>query len=72
MRRYMGMRGIGVEEGAKTSIHLATSHDVEGFTGLYFVDQRAELAMAAAREANAAATLWNMSDRLIGDPTTAS
>lgn len=65
MRRYMGMRGISLEDGAKTSIHLAASADVEGITGHYFADQREELPTAAARDTNAAMQLWDMSNQLI-------
>jgi len=66
MRRYMALRGIGVEEGARTSIHLASAPDVEGVSGGYFVDRHPAACSAAARDTSAAARLWKLSEGLVG------
>ncbi len=64
MRRFMNMRGISVEEGAKTSIHLASSDEVEKLTGLYFVNRQPAPCSNAARDEQAAERLWRLSEEL--------
>lgn len=64
MRRFFSLRGIGVEEGAATSIYLATSPEVERVSGQYFVKQLPAPCAAAARDPAAAARLWQLSEEL--------
>src|SRR5262249_21571535 len=40
LRRWAGLFGRSVEEGARTSVYLATSPEVEGVTGKYFARQK--------------------------------
>ena len=57
---------LGSEEaGARTSVYLATSPDVEGKTGLYFKSSREATPTRAARDDAAAAKLWELSERLV-------
>ena len=56
------------EEGARTSVFLATSLSVEGVTGRYFVRSRARTPSAAARDAGAARRLWAVSEQLVAGP----
>lgn len=52
-------------QGAATTIHLASSPDVSGITGEYFVDARQVKPNRAARDDEAARRLWEESERLI-------
>jgi NAD(P)-dependent dehydrogenase (short-subunit alcohol dehydrogenase family) len=62
--------GISVEEGAKTSVYLATASNVEGLSGGYYVKCRlAELQTRAEAVSDAAAErLWKVSEQLVGVP----
>jgi NAD(P)-dependent dehydrogenase (short-subunit alcohol dehydrogenase family) len=62
--------GISVEEGAKTSLYLATSPDVAGLSGGYYVRCRlAELQTRAEAVSDAVAErLWKVSEELVGLP----
>ncbi|MBL8917670.1 MAG: SDR family oxidoreductase [Myxococcaceae bacterium] len=55
---------ISNEQGAKTSVFLATSKDVEGVTGKYFDKCRERAPSAAAMDDAAAAKLWAISEQL--------
>ena len=54
------------QRGAATSIYLASSPEVEGITGRYFVDRRARTSSKASYDADAAARLWQVSTGLVG------
>jgi NAD(P)-dependent dehydrogenase (short-subunit alcohol dehydrogenase family) len=66
MRRWAGLLGISAEEGAKTPVYLATSPEVEGVTGQYFVKQRPVQSSAALRDESGARRLWQVSETLTG------
>lgn len=57
---------IGPAKGAETSVYLASSPEVEGVTGKYFVKCRARTPSKAARDEAAAKRLWEESERLVG------
>src|SRR5262249_23911357 len=57
---------ITPEEGARTSVHLASSPEVEGITGKYFVKQRQVQPSAAALDEPAARRLWELSEEMTG------
>ncbi len=52
------------EEGAQTSIHLASSPEVEGLTSKYWSDCKAVPSNAASYDTDAAARLWQISEEL--------
>ncbi len=54
------------EEGARSSIYLATSPAVEGITGKYFEDEQAVQADPAAYDEPTARTLWQVSAEMTG------
>jgi retinol dehydrogenase 12 len=54
------------EHGADTSLYVATSPAVEGFTGRYFDHSREKEATAAARDMATAQRLWTVSAALMG------
>jgi NAD(P)-dependent dehydrogenase (short-subunit alcohol dehydrogenase family) len=53
------------EEGARTSIHLASSPEVEGVTGQYFANEQPTRSSKASYDQAAAARLWDVSTRLV-------
>ena len=62
------MRAIGVpvEEGAKTSLFLATAGEVEGLSGGYYKECTAIDPKSHALDEASAARLWEVSERLVG------
>ncbi|HEY2365870.1 MAG TPA: SDR family NAD(P)-dependent oxidoreductase, partial [Polyangiaceae bacterium] len=57
---------LGSEEtGAKTSVYLASSPDVEGKTGLYWKSSREAKPTRAGQDDEAAKRLWKLSEELI-------
>jgi NAD(P)-dependent dehydrogenase (short-subunit alcohol dehydrogenase family) len=57
---------IGEEKGARTSIYLASSPEVDGVTGGYFVRNKPRLPPGNARDPEAARRLWEVSARMCG------
>ena len=56
---------ITPEEGARTSVYLASSPEVEGVTGNYYTKCRAVSVSAKARDDAIAQRLWDESDQLL-------
>ncbi len=54
------------EKGAETSIYLASSAEVAGVTGRYFVNCRSKTSARASYDTAAAAQLWQVSAALVG------
>jgi NAD(P)-dependent dehydrogenase (short-subunit alcohol dehydrogenase family) len=50
-----------INDGASTSIYLASSREVEGVSGKYFVDTREVVSDPASYDKQAAEKLWNLS-----------
>ena len=62
-----GMHGSDtVQEGAETSVFLATSEDVAGVTGRYFARQREVSPAPSALDVDARKKLWEVSEQLSG------
>ncbi len=57
--------GISAEEGAKTSIYLATSPDVEGITGKYFVKSIPVRSAPISYDETLQRQLWEESTKLV-------
>lgn len=53
-------------QGAATSIHLASSREVEGVSGKYFVDCRPVASQANSYDTAVAKRLWEVSSELTG------
>jgi len=64
--RMIGVFMISNEEGAKTSVYLATASEVEGVTGKYFAKGREKTPSKAAQDDEAARRLWEASEQLTG------
>jgi NAD(P)-dependent dehydrogenase (short-subunit alcohol dehydrogenase family) len=56
------------EQGAATSIHLASAPEVSGVTGGYFADSRPKPGSAESRDMTIARRLWEVSARMTGLP----
>lgn len=54
------------EAGAATQIYLASSPDVEGVSGKYFIDSHPVPPSRAGSDPEAAKRLWQVSERLVG------
>jgi retinol dehydrogenase-12 len=67
MKRFINiLMGVSPEEGAKVIVHLATSPDVQGISGEYFVKGEAVRSSEASLDLGAAARLWQISAGLTG------
>ncbi len=53
------------EKGAATSVYLASSPEVQGVTGRYFVDRKPRTSSRASYDSAAAARLWQISAELV-------
>ncbi len=57
---------ISNERGARTSIYLASSPDVEGVSGRYFVRRKEERSFRTSYDTGTAARLWRVSLEMTG------
>ena len=60
----IGARGVSAAKGAETLTYLASSPEVEGLTGRYFVGCRAVPSSPLSYDTELAAGLWQLSERL--------
>jgi NAD(P)-dependent dehydrogenase (short-subunit alcohol dehydrogenase family) len=58
--------GRNPEEGARTIIYLASSPEVEGISGKYFVDEKAVPSSPASYDEDTARRLWELSEKITG------
>jgi retinol dehydrogenase-12 len=66
---YFALFFVSAEKGARTSIYLASSPEVEGVTGQYFIRCRPRKPSRAARNEQFAERLWQLSEKLTGVKT---
>ena len=60
---------VSMETGARTSVYLASSEEVEGVSGKYFVKEKAVPSSPESYDEEAARRLWDISCRMTGlDP----
>ncbi|HBA90716.1 MAG TPA: short-chain dehydrogenase [Anaerolineaceae bacterium] len=64
--KLYGMVGTNAEQGAQTSIYLATSPNVEGVTGKYFERQTAVPSSEGSYDPATASRLWQVSEAMTG------
>lgn len=62
---FVSLFGISPEAGARTSVFLAASSEVEGVTGKYFVKSKSRTPSRAAQDDQAARRLWELSEKLV-------
>lgn len=63
--KFMHLFALNEDEGARTSIYLASSPEVAGVTGRYFQQCRESMPSAAARDQASQRRLWEMSESLL-------
>jgi hypothetical protein len=66
MQALIKLVTISPERGARTSIFLASSPEVEGVTGKYFSRRRQQKSSEASHNEEAAHQLWEVSEGLTG------
>jgi retinol dehydrogenase 12 len=66
MRRLASVFAISPDDGAKTSIYLATSPEVKDITGQYFAKQKTAESTKPTHNEEAARRLWDLSEDLTG------
>jgi NAD(P)-dependent dehydrogenase (short-subunit alcohol dehydrogenase family) len=67
IRRVADVVALSPEQGARTSIFLASSPEVEGMSGRYFVKQKPAVSSPQSQDQAAAGRLWKLSEELTGD-----
>ena len=60
---------LSAEQGARTTIYLASSPEVANITGQYFVKCKARTPSVAARDDKAAQRLWEASEEMLASKT---
>ena len=63
--KIIQMGAITPEDGAKTSIYLASSNEVDGVTGKYFIKCKAETSSKESYDSRIAEKLWTETEKLI-------
>ncbi len=66
LKWLINLMAMEVEKGAETSIYLATSPELEGVTGKYFVNCEAIASSTISYDETAARRLWDISEKLTG------
>jgi NAD(P)-dependent dehydrogenase (short-subunit alcohol dehydrogenase family) len=72
IRRGADLVAIAPEQGARTLIYLASSPEVAGLTGRYFVKEKPVASSAASQDQAVAQRLWRVSAELTGIPAPAT
>jgi NAD(P)-dependent dehydrogenase (short-subunit alcohol dehydrogenase family) len=66
IRKLAPLVALSPEQGARTSIYLASSPDVEGISGQYFVKEKPATSSPQSRDQAAAERLWRLSVEMTG------
>ena len=66
LKILVGIKGMSPERGARTSIYLAASPEVETVTGRYFVQEQDVPSSSSSYDEDAALRLWRLSAELTG------
>ena len=64
--RFVGLFMKSPQQGAETSVYLATSPDVEGVSGRYFINCQEATPASHATDPSTAQRLWEVSEALVG------
>lgn len=60
------MSGASLEEGAATSVYLASSPEVQGISGKYFIDKRESSPSLLAEDDQLRKAFWEISEKMAG------
>lgn len=66
VKPFVNWFAVTNEEGARTSVYLASAADVEGVTGQYFARCQPQRSSGASHDRTAAARLWQVSAEMTG------
>ncbi|MGO9471558.1 MAG: SDR family oxidoreductase [Isosphaeraceae bacterium] len=66
VRRAADLIALSPERGARTSVYLASSPDVGGITGGYFVNEKPAASSRQSHDLEAASRLWELSRKMTG------
>ena len=66
LKGFLGLGGTRPKEGAQTVVYLASSPEVLGVSGQYYVKQKPVPSSGASYDTGAARRLWEMSEELTG------
>jgi len=64
---FMESFALTPERGAETTLYLATSADVKGVSGQYFIDKKPQDLRRDVLDAKIAAKLWEISEEMVGE-----
>ncbi len=65
LHKGWSMGGGSLESGAETSVYLASSSEVEGITGKYFVNKRESSSSSLTYDTELQEQLWNVSYKMV-------
>ena len=65
LRAGWGIGGGSLKEGCRTSVYLATSHEVENVSGKYFVNNRQANPASISYDVSIQNRLWKLSEELV-------
>jgi hypothetical protein len=65
-KKIADMIALSPEQGARTSIYLASSPEVEGVSGRYFVKEKEVASSRQSQDIEAAKRLWQVSEEMTG------
>jgi NAD(P)-dependent dehydrogenase (short-subunit alcohol dehydrogenase family) len=66
LREGWGLGGDSVSEGAKTTVYLASSNDVNGITGKYFTNSSVSEPAQISYDKEIRKKVWQLSEKLLG------
>jgi retinol dehydrogenase-14 len=66
MSRVVKLFLLSPQEGAETSVYLASSPEVEGLTGKYFERKREKKSSPDSYDETLASRIWEASARMVG------
>ena len=71
LKTLVAIKGMSPERGARTSVYLAASPEVESVTGRYFFREQEAASSDSSHDEDAALRLWHISAELTGLPVDA-
>ena len=65
-RVFMNFGSISIADGAETMVYLASSPEVEGITGKYWVKKKERQSSPVSYDEAAQKQLWQVSEEMVG------
>ncbi|MCF8261681.1 MAG: SDR family oxidoreductase [Melioribacteraceae bacterium] len=67
LKKGFGMEGASLEEGASTSVYLASSKEVENISGKYFVQSKETPSSPDSYDKSVGKLLWEISEQMVSN-----